>query len=178
MNLPARVVLFASSYAPLGGLYFLLYVGTNNQIALASLGIAVLSTIALWLLLRWWKRDGDPTCDAVLEYQKPGAEVMGYIASYLLPFLGFSLDSRRHIAVLGAYLVILGYLYVTTDMIRVNPTLSLLGYGVYDAKLQEYGATWLLARGRIRRGSLIPVVAVGGNLMVQKASECSNTTSK
>lgn len=178
MNLPARVVLFVSSYVPLGGLYFLLYVGKDNRVAYAAAAVAALSAAALWLLLWSWKRDVHPTRDDVLEFRKPGAEVMGYIASYLLPFLGFSLDSRRHLAVLAAYLVILGFVYVTTDMIRVNPTMSLLGYGLYEADLKEYGSVWLVARRSIRRGDQIRVAPVSHDLVIQTKIKSSDSTRK
>ncbi len=168
MNLLARIVLFVSSYVPLSIMYFLLYVRTNNAVAFISLGVALASVAALCLMLWWWAHDVEATHDQVLEYRKPGAEVMGYVASYLLPFLGFSLDSRRHLLVLAVYLFVLGYLYVTTDMIRVNPTLNIiLRRGVYEAKLKEHGSVWLIAGGRIRQNCKIDVVRVKDDLVMQ-----------
>ena len=64
----------------------------------------------LWLLLFVWKREVEPTLDIVLESHKPGAEVMAYIATYLLPFIGFSISSLRNLTVFAVYLVILGFI--------------------------------------------------------------------
>lgn len=172
INLPTRVLLFISSYAPLGALYFLLYVGHDNLVAFVALGIAATSSLLLWLLLRLWQRDVAVTSDIVLESRKPGAEVMAYIATYLLPFLGFSLTSLRNLAILALYLVILGYLYVTTDMLRVNPTLNIvLRYGVYEVALREHGSVWLIARGDVRRGRHILVAALESNLVIERKSK-------
>lgn len=175
MNILGRLILFASSYAPLSILFFVQYVGKNNVIAIASLSVGLLSVIMVSLLLTWWKQDGEATHDEVIEYRRPGAEVMGYMAGYVLPFLDFSPADIRSLLLLLVYLLTLAYLYITTDMIRVNPTLNLiLRYGIYEVELKEYGFSWLIARGDIRRGRRLRVVSMGHGLVIQKDTKCTN----
>jgi len=55
-------------------------------------------------------------------------EILAYIFTYVLPFLGFP-EERRLIVVLFLLLII-GILYIRSDMIGINPLLAVFGYHV------------------------------------------------
>jgi hypothetical protein len=49
--------------------------------------------------------------------------------------VGFSLENSRQIINLGITLGIIGTIYVRTNLFYANPTLSLLGFRVYEANI-------------------------------------------
>ena len=55
-------------------------------------------------------------------------EILAYIFSYILPFLGFPNERRLIISVF--LLFIIGILYIRSDMIGINPVLAICGYHI------------------------------------------------
>lgn len=61
--------------------------------------------------------------------------IVGYISAYLLPLLGFSLNSPKDIITGTLIMILLGYIYIKNDMIFINPLLS-FKYGTYFYTIQ------------------------------------------
>lgn len=59
----------------------------------------------------------------------------GYISIYFLPCIGLSIDSISDIFILFAIMIIVGYVYISNDLLYINPTLSLLGYKIFSVQL-------------------------------------------
>jgi hypothetical protein len=55
------------------------------------------------------------------------SEHLVFLATYVIPLVGFKLDSMRDSINLGITLLLLGVIYVRTNLFYANPTLSLLG---------------------------------------------------
>jgi hypothetical protein len=53
--------------------------------------------------------------------------VAAYIATYLLPFIGFEVTGWRGLAALAIYFVVLFVVFMRSDLALVNPTLYLTG---------------------------------------------------
>ena len=62
-----------------------------------------------------------------------GGAVGGYLATYLLPFLGFTVEEWRDLVALGVYAVVLYVVFVRSDLGLVNPTLYLTGHRIVRA---------------------------------------------
>ena len=60
-----------------------------------------------------------------------------YISIYLLSCLGLTLNSIVDVFVFIFLMIIVGYIYVSNNMIYMNPTINFLGYKVYDAKIDS-----------------------------------------
>ncbi|WP_308413060.1 anti-phage protein KwaA, partial [Vibrio parahaemolyticus] len=54
-------------------------------------------------------------------------EHLTFLATYIIPFLGFSFDEPRKLAAYVLLLVVIGFIFVRTDKYYANPTLALLG---------------------------------------------------
>ena len=58
-------------------------------------------------------------------------EHLTFLATYVIPLVGFDFDSTRYLIVLGVLLVVMGVIYVKTDLFYANPSLALLGFHIY-----------------------------------------------
>ena len=67
-----------------------------------------------------------------------GGQVAAYIATYLLPFIGFAVVGWRDVVALAIYFAVLFVVFVRSDLALVNPALYLTGWRVISAKRDEH----------------------------------------
>ncbi|WP_298772678.1 anti-phage protein KwaA [uncultured Shewanella sp.] len=58
-------------------------------------------------------------------------EHLTFLATYVIPLVSFNFDSERYLIVLGVLLVVMGVIYVKTDLFYANPSLALFGFHIY-----------------------------------------------
>lgn len=162
-----RILLFLSSYAPLAVMFVLLFWSKSPIIALASGAVALLSVAGTLVYLRVLNRlEGVPT--TIADSHGRGEQVMSYIVTYIIPFLAVALTDWQQAVALVVFFVILGYLYVNSDMIHINPTLNLFGYRLYEVTLDN-GATYsLITRGRVQKGKSLKLIRLGDEILFEK----------
>jgi hypothetical protein len=73
--------------------------------------------------------------------------VAAYIATYLLPFIGFEVTGWRGLAALAIYFVVLFVVFMRSDLALVNPTLYLTGWRVVSAKRGQHRVLMLVPNG-------------------------------
>jgi hypothetical protein len=54
-----------------------------------------------------------------------------FLATYVIPLISFNFESIRYLIVLSGLLVVMGVIYIKTDMFYANPSLALLGFRIY-----------------------------------------------
>jgi hypothetical protein len=54
-----------------------------------------------------------------------------FLATYVIPLISFDFDNERFLIVLGLLLLVMGIIYIKTDLFYANPSLALLGYRLY-----------------------------------------------
>lgn len=138
--------MFLSSYSPLFAL--LAYTNRHVHCAWAILGaVALLSLLGLAVVMLSKRNERGPRL--VIEHAKPqDGDVLAYIATYLIPFLGLDLSKRDDVVVLCAFLVVLMLVYVNSSMLFVNPVLSLAGYHSFEVEDPD-GHTYALLAPRV-----------------------------
>lgn len=60
-------------------------------------------------------------------------EHLTFLATYIIPLISFDFESVRQMIVLGLLLVVMGVIYIKTDLFYANPSLALLGFYIYKA---------------------------------------------
>lgn len=91
------------------------------------------------------------------ELEDKNAEHLVFLATYIIPLVGFSLDSPRQMINLGITLILLGAIYVKTDLFYANPTLSLLGFKIFNIRSQGNAAI-LISKEELEVGDSVNVV--------------------
>ena len=60
-------------------------------------------------------------------------EHLTFLATYVIPLISFDFGSGRQMIVLTLLLVVMGVIYIKTDLFYANPSLALLGFHIYRA---------------------------------------------
>ena len=61
-------------------------------------------------------------------------EHLSFLTTYIIPLICFSFDNIRYIYVFIILLVVIGMIYIRTDLFYANPTLAILGFRIYKIK--------------------------------------------
>lgn len=137
--------MFVSSYSPLFLILAIQFEARWLQVACAA--IAALGVLTLLLLLHAMKGK-NKTPFRVVSVADQGAEVAGYLATYLLPFLTISEPAPKDLVAYGLFLVVVGIVYVQSDMVQINPLLYLMRYRVSGITTSDGWNGYLIARQR------------------------------
>lgn len=162
-----RLLLFLSSYFPLTLIFFVTLVHDHARIAIVVLAIG--SGGLLWMLIYLraaQKLGGIPI--RIVAFQRRDAEAMAYIVTYIIPFLVIPFHGWKEGVALAIFFVVLGILYVNSNMIHINPTLNLFGYHLYEITAEDGGVHSLLARRTIRHKESITAVKLGDEILLEK----------
>ncbi len=165
----ARWLFFLSSYFPLSVIFCLLLWKQNCWAAVAVLFIGLLGVGGLAAYLVFAKRLSAVTFK-IVEVKRRDAEVMSYIASYIIPFVTAPLGSWEQGVALAFFFAILGIIYVNSNMIHINPVLNLVRYHIYEVTGEDGSPNALLTRRRIHRSDEVPVVIIGEAILLEKPS--------
>lgn len=165
-----RWMLFFSSYFPLTVILLILFVTQNPKLAWISFSIG---TFGLLFTLIYFgiSLKAAPIQVKVVERQEKEGDVMGYIASYIVPLVTFPLNGWQQILTLLVFILVLGVIYTNSSMIRINPMLSFLGYRLYEITVEgSTDAYSLLSRHNIKRGENKFIVVVGRGIYLEKSN--------
>ncbi|MBR1702527.1 MAG: hypothetical protein IJ716_11295 [Lachnospiraceae bacterium] len=66
-------------------------------------------------------------------------ENLSFLATYIIPLVCFPLDNERQQFVLFAVIIIVGCIFVKTNLYYTNPSLVLIGFNVYSVNCKAGG---------------------------------------
>jgi len=122
---------FLSSFAPLFLILALRFDDVGLRVACSAL--CALGVLSLQLQL-WHLRRSNTTPMRMDVVRDLGAEVAGYAATYLLPFVAAPEPTAVDILTYGLFLFVIGIIYIRSNMVQINPLLYLLGYRVWSVR--------------------------------------------
>lgn len=157
--------LYVGSYVGLFGLLAIRF--DTAWVRLACVALAVMGTgFMLWIVLVVARRSGaEPIRVNVVE--DAGAEVSGYLATYLLPFLTVAAPNVLDVVAYVIFLAIGGLIYVRSEMTQVNPTLYLLGRRVAKVSTLEGWRGYVIVRAHPEVDDVIRVVSLNSAVRVE-----------
>ncbi len=168
-TLLTRWMLFVSSYFPLAVIIAILFFQEQRILALSFLfvGLAGLLFLLGYFYIKAHRLSYER--HKILSRHARGGEVMGYIASYIFPFVTFPLSGWQQIVSLLIFIGILGVVYVNSeDMLRINPTLNLLGYHLYEVTIEGGKDSYaLITRRTIDQGETLHMTLIGHGIFLE-----------
>lgn len=170
MNIFVRCMLFLSSYFPLFVILFVLLGEEQPVLSWAFLSIGLFGLAVTFLYFNTVVFRRSPIRGDITSRHARGSEIMGYIASYIVPFATFSLSSWRQIIALSIFILILGIVYIfSEDMVRVNPVFNLLGYRLYEVTVAQGKDSFaLITRRRIKCDDRALLIKVDNGIFWEK----------
>ena len=157
----AKACLFLSSYIPLWGILILFHLDSWG-IWLAAPAAALIGG-AVGLVILWhWVDSGAPQEVSVDYSVRQDADSVAYIVTYILPFVTLTIASAfEALGILVLFLTIM-LVYVSSDMLYVNPILSALGWHAHSIHTKGGAELVVLTRRRlIREGQVLQAVRLG-----------------
>lgn len=159
----ARARLYLSSYAALFGILAVRFDGLVLRLACA--GLFAVGTADTFRITLKTKSGLVPYEIKVTSSEDTGGEVSGYLASYLLPFVTVPTPGWRDLLAYGLFLLVGLVIYVRSNLVRVNPTLYLLGYRVLHVHYGAHREQFLVTRVVPAEGQTVTVCDVAGVLL-------------
>ena len=154
--MPGRWLLFVSSYSPL----FLL-AGVRSERAGLRVGLyitAAACALALVVVVVAARRL-EPQERTVTGTEDRGPDVAGYLATYLLPLLATPDPTTRDLLAYGAFILLVGLVYVRSSMVAINPLVYVLGFRLSEISTAAGSRQMLVSRD---------VPAVGRSILVRR----------
>ncbi len=95
-------------------------------LVLAGLGLVLLPVI----LITTRKLDAQKV-DVVTAQIRDG-DILAYIATYIVPFAAMAGTTARERGAIGLFFLLIGLLYVRSELFYINPFLALVGYRLFQ----------------------------------------------
>ena len=97
---------------------------------------------------------------------------MAYVVTYLIPFLGISVSDPVDAVSLGIMLGLIAVVYVSSNLIYINPILGLLGYRFYEVETANGKISTLVSRtDYVKTGLPIAVVSLDNYILMEKKAK-------
>lgn len=161
----SRLRLFVASYAPLGGMFAARFASQERWLVTVGFSLfAVWGVIDGWRLVKGSAKRSKRLTTAN-HVSDQGTAVSGYLATYLLPFLGNLPQNSGDWIAYALYFAVALTVYVHSDLALVNPTLYAFGYKVLKGTIDGrptllVSPVSLQSEDRVEVSGLLDVVVV------------------
>lgn len=140
-------VIFLSSFSPLLIVFALLDSFGRGAATEICVALAIAGPLLLLLAFKIAKRfDGVPLTAASNE--RRDADVLAYVATYLIPFLAVNAVTLRSRLAVGVFIGLIALFYIRGEMYFLNPLLGVVGYRVFEVKTGDGSAVILITKRR------------------------------
>ncbi|MGI8576276.1 MAG: hypothetical protein ACR2MA_13350 [Egibacteraceae bacterium] len=168
---PKAWLWFLSSYSPLWVMLGLRFDPCWLRIGLIAFGIVCGAYVAFVLTRSAGER---PSNTALTITGDAGADVSGYLAAYLLPFLTVADPSATDLVAYAIFVAVAGLVYVRSGLMQINPTVYLMSRKVLRATIPVRGTTkevFVISRRDLRVASTLNAERFSDRVYIDQATE-------
>lgn len=135
INLNFRIILFLLSYLPLFIIFFINSI--NSLFSFIFLLILVFISVSSFLYFKSAIKNSNKEYAIINNFENKNEMMIEYIFLYIIPFMDIE-STNQFISFLVIFFIV-GSIYVKSDLIVINPILSLFGYNIYKTKISFKG---------------------------------------
>lgn len=99
-------------------------------------------------------------------------EHLTFLATYVVPLISFDFGSGRQMIVLALLLIVMGIIYIKTDLFYANPSLALMGFHIYradgDFKTGLREGVILICRSKLGEGQKVSYIKLDDRIYYVK----------
>lgn len=134
MRFWVKIGLFLSAYLPL-----FLILAIKNWLNIYAVSIFVLVALysCVWFLMIWVVKKETVDLYHVVSVEDKTKDALTYLVPYIIAFIGFDMNRWQDLTALFILMIILFAVYVNSDLLYINPLLSMFGYQVYQIEVQK-----------------------------------------
>jgi len=160
-----KICLFLVSYFPLFVIMSILNYD-HSFIPHIGIGLSLIGFGGLFItILVYNKISGERKY--AKEIKSEGKVNFQYFLAYIIPFIAIDVDQARQLLAYAVMFVFIGILYVRTNLIYVNPTLTILGFNLFRFKT-EYEDAMLITRNNYEKALSNNVIAMDRGLYYER----------
>lgn len=191
MNKIVQILLFIISYAPLYLILFFQnlnddvfekktgdFIGFTEMIKLNLTSITflllIIVSISLYFIFFNIVLTQASGKHEIKEVKSNNVEHLSYLATYILPFVGLKFDSWQSILATISLFYVLGHIYIKTNMILTNPTLTFFKYSISTVVDSKDKTKLIIHKGEIPKNKEIDLVPLIDNIFILKYGKKSN----
>lgn len=180
-----QILLFVISYSPLYLILFFqnlnddiyikdtkVFIGLKELISLNKTSISFLAliiiSISLYFLFFNIVLKSSSEKYTIKEVKSNSVEHLSYLATYILPFVGLKFDSWQSILATVSLFYVLGHIYIKTNMILTNPTLTFFGYSISTIIDSKEKIKLLIHKGELLKNKELDFVPLVENIYILK----------
>ncbi len=98
--------------------------------------ILILWGVGTICVLKGWLKSTPDMPKKVIKVSKTNESYLEFLAAYIIPLVCFDFSNPRQILVFFIFYILIGCIYIRTNLFCTNPTLALLGYDIYNVEYQ------------------------------------------
>lgn len=177
MKKTAKFGLFLGSYSPLFMLLALLHWNNNllgtfqyewvsiSYLPLVFIALAIVgfSTILTFLFV---SSKLSPITIKPKVTDRNMQDTLAYLITYLIPFVGFTFNEINALIANIFIFGMIGFLYIQSNMIYLNPVLSILGYKILKIEVND-DEKLMLAKSNIKNDNGVKVTIISEGLYIE-----------
>lgn len=159
-----KLLLFLSSYVPLIIIFSIRVVNNYRYFTISGIIISIILTI---ILLRIIKATAQLSIEklSLSNVNYKSSDLLAYMFSYVFSFLDFNLESYIDLIIILFIFVILAVIYINSNMIYINPMLSIFGYKIYEIIDDDKNIYVLITKkSKLEVGKSMNVYDLGSNV--------------
>lgn len=145
------------------------FMKSANYIFIFSVFFMVAGIFSLWLLYMGFLAGWSATY-AIEDVCDENHEHLAFLTTYIMPLVFTDVDKKRTAINLAVMIIAIGVIYVKTNRFYSNPSLAVLGYRIYKAKIKgQPGKTFVLVcHGRLMNDSKIQFIKLDQDTLLVK----------
>ena len=119
----------------------------------------------------WWFKDSLNNAKQlpveIRECESINYENLSFLATYIIPLVCYPMETEREVFFIFSVIVIIGCIFVKTDLYYTNPSLILLGFNVYRVRTnsgKEFRQGIAIIKGKLKKGDNIKYLPLSDNV--------------
>ena len=138
----------------------------HNVIPLMCIGLSLLGGKIGYLYFKDCLENAKGLPDEITECKSANYENLSFLATYIIPLVCFPMENERQIFVLFGVILIIGCIFVKTNLFYTNPSLALLGFNIYIIKVRDKTEEQIvICRGKLKKGDTIKGANLGDDIL-------------
>lgn len=140
-----------------------------NLVPCICVGLIVIGAIG-YVIFRDKLRSSKEFPVTINECKSINYENLSFLATYVIPLICFPMDNNRQIVVMFSVIMIIGCIFVKTNLFYSNPSLVLMGFSVYSIsdKSKKLKDAVVIVKGKLQSGDKISYLPLGDNVYFAK----------
>ena len=141
-----------------------------NPIPTISLVFIILGVIFFWRFNYKIEKAASGLPRKITKIEDLYFENLAFLITYIIPLVGFDLDSSRNRITMFLMLGLIGWFYVKANIFYTNPSLAVLGYRIYKVDTEGSENMIVIVRGRLKVGDDIYPRPIDENIFFAKGA--------